>query len=246
MDVQSAELTIEMGFRDNKGLIVQGDGDGGDTCSRTGLFWYAIRILRFDHRDRDHFLSEYRKLEIKPGILVRHPDEGPNCGKPGYRDFACWNNPKVLSRDQWVPIVIALGAWGRTVELKALFKESRKRFFFHQNGDLTGPSHWGVWIRAFQIQWLKPVLYFTDLFLVLGALIDLVKAQFKPNDTSDVINGTIQLIQANRCQPTVFTRLATWLLSKRGPQGAWDIYFHHHTKAPPFNDLYRSLIKDYF
>lgn len=248
MDAKAAELTIRLGFEDKHGLIVQANGDGGDCCSRTGLFWYAIFIFRGGARpDRDEFMADFRQLRVSiPGNLRRHPDQGPNCGKPGARDFSCWNNPRVFSRDQLIPILIALGAWDRKVELTEILKAHLKRFFFCQNGDLTGPQHFGVWIRAFENKFFKPILYVTDLFLVLGALIDLVKFKFNPGDTSDVIIGALQIIQGKRVLPTFLTHLAAWILNFRGVQDAWNIYFHHKTGAPPFNDLYRPLIKDYF
>ena len=240
-------------FEDKYGLIVQADGNGGDTAQRTGLFWSAVYLLEYGNRSLEFwtanhydFISDYRYLEIDHGILRRHPDRAPDAGQPGVRDFAYWNNPSVFSRDQWVSLCIALGFYEMTAELQRLFTAHRKRWFFHQNYDLTGPQHFGIWIRSLNAKYMWPLLFVTDIFLVLSSFIDLAKYYTDPDDTSDVINGVLVLIQAAERMPTPLSWLARKLMGARNPQEAFGIYFNPATGAPPFDGLYRPLIEKYF
>lgn len=246
-----AERKIRNEFEDHYGLIVQSDGNGGDCAAHTGMFWFAIWSIHHEGRtfqhdfytqDRLEFSNDYFHLEVMPGILRRHPDAAPDAGQPGVRDFAYWNNTKVFSRDQWVRITIALGVWEMTDRLGRLFKEHLKRFFFHQNGDLTGPQHFGVWIRAFQADFLWPILWITDFFLAISVLVDLIKYKLNPDDTADVVNGVMMILQAESTLSTPFSTLAKWLMKKRNPKEAFAIYFDPKTNAPPFDGLYNGLL----
>jgi hypothetical protein len=90
---------------DQRGLIVQTDGDGGDTAQREGWTWFGSWI-----RERElhnpwsverciTFEQAMSMLEInRSGIFRRNPDK--------------YDEPKDFSRDQSIPIIAAMGLWG--------------------------------------------------------------------------------------------------------------------------------------
>ena len=114
--VDSASATCDSEDRpiyfDADGLIVHANLDGGDTAQREGWYWLGIWI-----RDRllgnpwpvPRSLTFSQAMDLlepgHDGIFHRHPKLAP------------WNDPFSdeygFSRDQMIPIVAALGAWGR-------------------------------------------------------------------------------------------------------------------------------------
>lgn len=120
----SAPPTERKIFYDDDGLIVhaktQGKWDGGDTAQREGWYWVG-RWFRDKHLndpwpiERDlTFDKVLHLLEPKAdGIFYRHPRLAP------------WNNPFDkefgFSRDQMLPLVAAMGLWGRETELRRLW-----------------------------------------------------------------------------------------------------------------------------
>jgi hypothetical protein len=128
--------------------------------------------------------------------------------------------------------------------LSRFFKAHLKRFMFCQNGDLHGPQHLAVWIRAFGNKWFYPFLYFSDLFLLGGSIIDWLKARRDPEDTSDAITGTMMHLQAQHSMPTFISRWSCRILKSRGNglQDAWNKYFDPSTHAPPFHVLAEPVI----
>lgn len=112
-------------FFDGDGLIVHRDADGkwngGDTAQREGWYWLGVwlrqnttgvspwqptRSLTFDQ-----VLSLLEPQ--KDGIFYRHPKQPP------------FNNPFDkewgFSRDQLIPLVAAMGVWGKTEEIRRLW-----------------------------------------------------------------------------------------------------------------------------
>src|SRR6266571_5109612 len=92
-------------FFDHYGLIVQRDGNGGDTAQREGFGWFGWSLLKRAGIDPGLDLGlPWEKalglLEIdSTGEFRRHPDPGPD-GK--------LNRPDDFSRDQQTAIVAAL------------------------------------------------------------------------------------------------------------------------------------------
>lgn len=141
------------------GLIVTKSGDGGDTAQNEGM--YAIA----NQHDPVPYLSAIGLLEPKKdGIWVRHPIQYPDT-----KDF---------SRDQAISNIIALGMYNQTDRLGRMFKAQLKRGMLYQNHDIPAPDNIGQFIRAFQTKWLYPILWFTDIFLLINVLIVcLIKAR---------------------------------------------------------------------
>jgi hypothetical protein len=112
---------------DSDGLIVHRAtaehpyGDGGDTAQREGWYWLGVWIRQntpglqpWPHRRKLNFDQVLRLLEPNgDGVFYRHPKLAP------------WNNPYDkkfgFSRDQMVPLVAAMGVWGKQEELRRLW-----------------------------------------------------------------------------------------------------------------------------
>ena len=112
---------------DSDGLIVHRAndehpyGDGGDTAQREGWYWLGVWLRQntpglqpWPHRRKLNFDQVLRLLEPnRDGVFYRHPRLAP------------WNNPHDkkfgFSRDQMVPLVAAMGVWGKQEELRRLW-----------------------------------------------------------------------------------------------------------------------------
>ncbi|MES2963164.1 MAG: hypothetical protein V4760_04680 [Bdellovibrionota bacterium] len=192
---QSAhDMTISPEYRDlvhtdKRGLIVQADGDGGDTAQRTGMYYYV-------HHDPKKFAEALDRLEVAPGIYVRHPDQD------GFR-----SDPRRFSRDQQRPLVIALGRYGMHDRLTRMANEHALRLGKYQNLDFISPVGVGEYIRAFDSKLGYPILLVSDIFLFLGSVQLVVTASFNPDDVDDN-NHVMTLMQARDVMPTPFSLLA--------------------------------------
>lgn len=191
--------------RDKWGLIVQADGDGGDTAQRTGMYYFGRWMHEANHLEglvhpqlAEEFATDTRKLEDpdKPGFFWRHPNKDQ-----------WWSRTEDFSRDQQDALVIALGAFKEMGPLRRLYRERRKRFFRYQNKDVPTLQAFGVWIRAFQEELLYPVLWLTDLGLLINAVFIWASARKNPDDTDD-INHIMRLAQAYYFMPTPVSWLA--------------------------------------
>lgn len=221
---------------DSNGLIVQANGDGGDTAGREGDFWFLVGLTKntgLGATSPSDFGKVMSLLNPTKGNFVRNP------AQPAY------NIPSDFSRDQLMPLVLALGLFQQTggnskSTLEEISDMVLKNFSRAPNRDIVGPTDYGVFIRAFNFIPFYPLLFLTDLGLVVESII---RVFAKSTDVSDDINHTLYLLQAQN-------RLATpvsWLARKiyktfKNVQKAWDTYFAPKTGANDFNDLYRDLI----
>lgn len=221
-------------------LIVQSDGDGGDTAQRTGMFYYI-------NGDRTAFEDALERLEIRPGIYARHPYQ------EGFR-----SDPSRFSRDQQRPLVIALGKYGMYDRLERLAWEHLKRFGKYQNVDFVGPTNISEYIRAFRARALYPVLLFTDLGLLGDSILTVTLSYFN-RDRTDDNNHVLTLLQAQDIMSTPVSWLAQKIykhfrarnfgnsvLGEGSPvQGALAWYHRPETGGNPLiADCYRDLIQN--
>lgn len=113
-------------YYDPDGLIVHrrddGTCDGGDTAQREGWYWLGVWLRQ--HTPGMSSWKPDRKLNfdqvlnlLEPqhdGVFYRHPKLGP------------WNKPYDkewgTSRDQLVPLIAAMGVWGKTAALRRLWE----------------------------------------------------------------------------------------------------------------------------
>jgi hypothetical protein len=108
---------------DDLGLIVHRDGqgaiDGGDTAQREGWYWFGVWIrghtpgmTRWPEKRTLTFEQVLRLLEPKgDGVFVRHPKQYPNA----------FDKQWGMSRDQLIPLIAAMGVWGKNAELHRLY-----------------------------------------------------------------------------------------------------------------------------
>lgn len=240
---------------DSNGLIVQLDGDGGDTAGREGDYWFFVGVNKyFCSRN---FKDVLFMLQVNAGEFVRNPVH--------------YNDPKDFSRDQTVPLILAMGEMKEYNILKLVFWKQVKRFGAYQNfsvkwskelpdnderykkilgriwvkGDIGSPEDFGYYIRAFRWGWLYPVLLVSDIQLLMNSFIRVIRGS--DTNTSDDINHTLGLIQAQNIYATPISwvaRLVYKWLRRGGVQRAWDNYFDPRTNANSFNEMYRPLIRN--
>jgi len=221
-------------------LIVQADGDGGDTAQRTGMFYYLSH-------DPERFAQALDLLEVYPGIYVRHP------AQEGFR-----SDPGRFSRDQQRPLIIALGKYGMTNRLWRMFSGHVLRMGKYQNMDVIGPIGIGEYIRAFDAKILYPLLLATDINLFLSSFYLVIEASFDPDNVDDN-NHVMTLLQARDVMPTPLSWLARQaylhfrpknlgnsVLGKSHPvHGALAWYHRADAGGNPYlgDALYRELVK---
>jgi hypothetical protein len=140
-------------YWDSYGLLVQRDGDGGDTAQRMGMWGIGNSQVH-----RDVFWNGIKTLEIEPGVWVRHPYQPPYC------------MPEDFSRDQQTPNVIAMGLQKMYEPLTRMFRQHVKRFGKYQNKDWASPEHWGYYVRAFRWWGAYPYLLLSDIWMFFGVL----------------------------------------------------------------------------
>lgn len=228
-------LNPQIIYTDANNLIVQKNGDGGDTAGREGDYWFFAGLTKSTYAPRS-LINVLSHLQVSPGIFIRNPTKNPTT--PPAKS---WNDPTDFSRDQTSPMILALGAMEQYSILKNLLWHQIKRFGFYQNHDLPSPEDLGAYIRSFKAWYLYPVLWVTDCFL-FGETVIRIYAPL--TDVSDDINHTLRLLQAQYIYPTLMSLLARKVYKTyRNVQGAWDLYFDPSSGANPFNKIYEPLIK---
>lgn len=228
---------------DANGLIVQKDGDGGDTAGREGDYWFAQSLYSngpngLDPVVRSEFDRVIKLLQPSPGIFIRNPTRNPVISPA-----KSWNDPSDFSRDQTIPMILSLGQMSKLDVLGDLLKAQLKRFGLFQNKDLPDPQTAGAYIRGFYAWYLYPLLFVTDLGLVVESIVRCLTSD--PDDVSDDINHTLLLLQSQYTldTPIAFIARKIYVIFRHsGVQGVWDRYFRPETGANPFNDMYRNLI----
>lgn len=269
-------------YIDAYALIVQQDLDGGDTLQREGMYAFG-KWLRYSKNPNVLIVDEIPerrdpkkimdKLEVKPGIFVRHPD--PN---------KWYSNPDTTSRDQLVPVIAYCGAYQDYPRLWRLFKATLKRGLFAQNtkraGD--GPRRWkmpdtmlahlDLFIRAggYWTAPLYPLLFVTDTIDLIGTLLQQIpihweqtakRLRFKePRDVDDN-NVIISHLMAATFKPTPISWLNRQIYSltrrtnygntikgETNPVMGALVWYHRFENRgnPEMAELYRPLIEEYF
>lgn len=133
-------------------LIVQLNGDGGDTCQREGWAWFGIWIREcllhkpWEIQLEISFEQTMQLLEIdQSGNFRRHPTQVP------------WNDPSkepgIFTRDQQTPIVAALGVWNDQARLKRMWDNLKPSplglgLKVIQGFDIAGFDHLNLFRRA--------------------------------------------------------------------------------------------------
>jgi hypothetical protein len=170
-------------YRSDQGIIVQRDGDQGDSLNRIGVYYSALAALNVTFDDlltspsAGLAWTEYRLSQgLKFGRFRRGNAKQIN-GKDRW-----FNNPDNVTRDQMVTFEAALALNNQISIARAHFWQRAKRLFFHfstQNDgadagpvkhklpDICTPSEFGTLVRATKYKSLYWILPLTDLFLYI-------------------------------------------------------------------------------
>jgi hypothetical protein len=119
---------------------------------------------------KEGFQYALHKFTHSEGVFRRFPTEGKNAKdengnlRPsfGISEHSYFNDPKNLSRDNTLPIILACGEFGEVEVLEAFIKNMLKRGSFFQNKydtqgkrkvlpDFATPDHWSVILRALNV-----------------------------------------------------------------------------------------------
>lgn len=269
-------------YVDAYALIVQQDGDGGDTLQREGMYAFG-KWLRYNSSNNSVVITEppgredpgkiMNKLEVEPGVFVRHPD--PN---------KWYSNPKTTSRDQIVPLIAYCAAYRDYPRLWRLFKNIAKRGMFLQNTKRAGEGHMefkvpdtmiarlGLFIRAggWYTAPFYPLLFFTDSIELAGTILNQIpihweqtNKRFRWKDLRDVDdnNTVIAHLLAAKFKPTpiswldrrlyAYTRRLNYGNTRMGetnPVMGALVWYHRASNRgnPEMAELYRPLVLEYF
>jgi hypothetical protein len=226
----TAQSSIDPGiYFDSNGLIVQRDGDGGDTAQREGWAWFGnwLRATEFKISspvDRPiAFAASMDLLEhpSRPGEFRRHPTQ------PGFR-----SDPDAFSRDQLIPLVAAMGVWGDQARLRRSWAAKRPchGVFTCVQGtqDLLGPELVNLYRRA----WGEAPDRNGDLVLAGSVLTRLSQAHRNPEDVGDDVNLVVELIMAKIRSPTTASEQATTMYAKNRAVCAGCYLTHYRTAFP--------------
>jgi len=245
---------------DKYGLIVQTNGDRGDTAARTGQYYVGLWIWKnifnvdtlnlFPYSQPVDFKNALDKLEIEPGIYVRHPD-----GTEAQEYVA---DPKRFSRDQQTPLVIAMGLYGFTTRLKRLQEKQAARFLRkYQNADYPSPEHWNFYRRAFRENCSFEM---GDCFQLANSYLSCFNTYRNP-DSVDINNHVLALIQSSVISPTWASKRAVKVLTESYPKNNGTerfktgshildaLAFYHREESfgnEGFVDLFTPIIDHFF
>jgi hypothetical protein len=267
---------------DTYALIVQRNGDGGDTLQREGMYAFG-KWLRYsqesntvviaDPPERRDPSSVMDRLEVRPGVFVRHPDPSK-----------WYSNPATVSRDQLVPVFAYCAAYEDYPRLWRLFTTTAQRGFFAPNTTRAGAGHkpnkmpdtmlghLGLFIRAggYWTMPFYPLLFLTDTVDLVGTLLHQIPVHWEQTNRRlrfteardvDDNNTIIQHLMAAHFKPTPISwanrqiyafgrRLnnGNLYLGENNPvMGA--LAWYHRAEAggnPEIAELYRPAIEQYF
>lgn len=230
-------------YEDANGLVVQKNGDGGDSLNRT-----AVRI--FLSRLTEHKLLLLASLDYYKYRRNTHLNKW----------YADWDR---TSRDQLIPLVIVMGLLN-PASLTLIFIDHLKRgLLFAYNTrrnfqysrlelqhrystpdvdwdyswkvpDLTGPEFWALYIRGFNAWYLYPLLCLFDLETLVGSF--LTRRQ---TSKDDVINHAVVLEYGRIRLDTPVMWLARLVTPRALLQERLDTFFGK-LQEPPINELFRT------
>lgn len=229
-------------------------GDGGDSLNRT----CALLVLETLQ------IGKAPRLRVAEALnVLRCQDLGKY--RRSWHPGKWYSNCDRTSRDQLIPLVILCGLIEDKSHLRDIFKDHFKRgLLFAYNTrrnfqyptqeehlekstpdvkwnyswklpDITGPAFWALYIRGFNLCYLRPLLELLDLEILFGAVI--LRFQEKRDD---VINHALILEYSKVRLDTFVSKLARLVTSKLFLQSKLDRFFSKEIE-PPINEMYRRL-----
>lgn len=107
--------------------------------------------------------------------------------------------------------------------------------------DITDPSIWGAYVRGMNWKLLWPMLWLSDLVLLVTSLTTIYKTKQDPT-FCDHLSFQMLMLQAHYQMPTWISKLAMWAYRKySSPQAALDLYFDPSKNGPALNEVYREI-----
>ena len=239
-------------YLDEKGLIMQSNGDEGDTLQREG-FWYEGRFFNNTYMQAPGMASYSTAINLLWSLRGFVRSWKPGTSTPP------WNTPSDCSRDQLVSNIRALGYYKMGQPLRSIFDGVIKNISRYPNGDIAFINDYGRFIRSFNLWYLYPLLWVFDIPILLNSIIRIIAGK-DFNNVGDDINHIGDLQQAKAMFPTPISfmarKLYKWLrpnfarqqglLSSSGPQYALDWYFRKESGAnPEFAELWAPIVKGF-
>lgn len=236
-------------YFDDDHLIVQQNGDGGDTAQRMGLYHSFLQMRGMMKVTNDRlpfstcldYMAAIEKLQAVPGIWRRHPSQ--------------WCSVEDFSRDQTVPNIIAMGFCDAEASLKATTKAFAKRgFLFCQNKDIVSPQLLASFIRSWFWSisnfagFLWPLVFLLDFFLVLDVILRIFNKFIDKDNVGDDLNTTLLVLQAEHSLPTPLSWLARKLYGflPLGVNHSFSHYFRAETGGnPELAEIAKPVIDKY-
>jgi hypothetical protein len=216
------------------GIIVQLDGDSGDSCQRTGTFLFLNWVL--GNTSPTIAADMFFKLQSSRGRFRRSSD--PNHW--GYR-------PSNLSRDQLSVMRLALSVYKSRI-FNVTYALQAKRLGLHQNflrgtddpdecwkmPDIMSPEEIALWIRHNNLWILWPLVFCIDLLSLLFLV-------YRKNDNWDQDNmNAARMYYSVLIMPTPVAKLAMALYTKTNYLERIDNYYSEKNNGiPPMAKLYR-------
>lgn len=211
--------------------------EGGDTCANEGTLQYCGL-----HRE-----EQIKGLFLHRDIPVRHPDPG-----------MWYSNPTRTSRDQLIPLLCAF------IRDPEVFKEERKKLFrahlkhallfafnIYPNWvpeykaklkvpDLTGPEFWALWIRAFRVRQLYPLLYLFDI----ETLLSIIYTKLFRKEDHDLRNSALVVHAARYYMPTLISLLTKYIAGNKMFLEAFKRFWGNDVYEPPIDKYMKHLYND--
>lgn len=235
-------------YLDEKGLIVQRDGDGGDTLQREG-FWYEGMFLN------PNYPPDPKMALYKNALAILQTPNG------FIRNWNQWTDPKDCSRDQLQSNVRACGYNPSLKDtVRFILKSVVKNFSRFPNGDIAFVNDYGRFIRALDAWYLWPLLLVCDTPLIVNSIIRCIKGR-NYDDVGDDVNHIGDLAQCQYNLPTPvswiarkiyvwfrpsYAMVAVGVVKANGPGAIWALnwYFRSASNAnPEFIDLWTPVVK---
>lgn len=189
-------------YLDEKGLIVQENGDGGDTLQRTGFWWEGISLSHqsfFNYNPIPKMANPVPACEILSKSFI--PKSWVRYWKEPY------NDPKDTSRDQLVSIIRMAGYRDYRTILQCLIDGVILNWSRYPNGDIAFLQDYGRFIRSFKAWWLWPFLWISDIFILINSFIRIYQGR-DFNNVGDDVNHIGDLAQAQKILPTPISFIA--------------------------------------
>lgn len=231
-------------MKDSYGLLVQADGDPGDSTHRTGLYITLKKLEAvFNRRGSGEAAYALTKLRaychLKDGIHIRHPQHPSN--------FWC-HHPSNFSRDQASRVILAYAVMGEKEYIREWLWSMAKRFFTHQNykdpvknvmrpPDIMAPGEWRNIIRGLSLWFLYPLLLILDAVFILDLY---MRAEW---DGGSLILP--DMFYADIKYPTPFSKLALYLALNHTKIKEEILHNHDPVKSNGCEEV-RDAFKDLF